>query len=87
MKKLALGSKVQLEVLYSNQTKSNLQLEVIYKIPKCFQIEKQSKINRKFTLNDTHQHLFSLDVAEFPLEACLLSVKYRAINNEQGMET
>lgn len=59
-------------------------MENIYKIPKCFHIEKKVKINRKFTLHTTLKHIFTLDVEEFPLEACLLNIKYRASNLPNG---
>lgn len=52
-------------------------MENIYKIPRCFHIEKKVKINRKFTLHTTLKHIFTLDVEEFPLEACLLNIKHR----------
>jgi hypothetical protein len=55
-----------------------LEVENIYKVPKCFRIEKKCKISRKFTLHTSLKHVFTLDVEEFPLEACLLNIKYRS---------
>lgn len=61
-----------------------MEVENIYKIPKCFQIEKKVKINRKFTLHNTLRHIFTLDVEEFPLEACLLNIKYHNSTLSKG---
>ena len=53
-----------------------MRMNVLYKIPKSFKIEKVSKIHKKFTLKNTEIHVFNLLVIEFPLEMCLLDLSY-----------
>lgn len=69
-------SRVKIEIVYQNQSHTNLALESVYKVPKCFKIEKCSKINKRFTLYDQVQHIFILELTSFPLEACILNLKY-----------
>lgn len=64
--------------MFTNNTNYPLEVENIYKVPKCFRIEKKTKINRRFTVHTALKHVFTLDVEEFPLEACLLNIKYRS---------
>lgn len=42
-------------------------MRVVYKIPKCFKIEKVGKVSKKFTLRNKESHVFNLTVGEFPL--------------------
>lgn len=67
-----------------NQAFIPLEVESVYKIPKCFRIEKVSKIAKRFQLHNTAKHIFNLEVEEFPLEACLLNLKYRAVDSGLG---
>lgn len=58
------------------------EVEVIYKVPQCFSIEKKTKISKRFQLHSTLKHIFCLGVEEFPLQPCLLSVKTRSADGE-----
>ena len=70
---------LKVEVSYVNQSKYNLNVTSIYKIPRCFEIQKKSKIHKKFILTqEIITHVFSLYLLSFPLEACLLGLSYGA---------
>lgn len=45
-----------------NQADTPLEVESVYKIPKCFQVKKSSKISKRFQLHNNLKHTFSLQV-------------------------
>lgn len=61
-----------------------LQVQVVYKIPKCFAIHKNSQISKRFTLRNHTEHIFTLDVEEFPVEPCLVSLAVRREDGQEG---
>lgn len=49
MRKLK-DSKLQVELTFDNLTVQEMKMNVMYRVPKCFKIEKVAKVPRKFIL-------------------------------------
>lgn len=56
-------SKLEVEMLFDNQTRDQLRMNVLYKIPKSLKVEKVTKIHRKFILRNMETHIFNLKVS------------------------
>ncbi len=77
------GSEARVSITFTNHSKnSNLGISCLYKIPKCFSIQKYSNIQKKFVLKDALTHEFGIKSREFPVESCLLSLQYEEINSQ-----
>lgn len=60
--KREIGTEIMIEILFRNLSDTPLQIQNVYKIPKCFKLEKKSQISKRFTLHTQMKHSFTLDV-------------------------
>lgn len=58
----------------------------MYKILEMFKLDKLSNITRRFLLEDSQLHIFSLEVEKCPLDICLLTVKYKMNANSRRVK-